>query len=195
MKISRFLSFVFLPILLGCSARDEAAAPPPAKVAAINPVPAPVVATTVQAAVVTPVIPSVPTDPALPAPVTPMPGLSAPSVAVSGDVPASETWNAIKGDTYDQRADFAAGLERIATRVDNAIQILTAKRSTLPETSTQDWDFAMKELGEARTNLRYQFTELNKATPETWNETKDRVGGAWQRVRDDYDQVKLSTTI
>jgi hypothetical protein len=190
-KSRRFLSFVLLPLLIGCSAREETAAASPAKVTTVTAVATPVAVTTIQPAVVTP---AVPVPAAMPEQLTPPP-VAVPAAAITGDVPASETWDSIKDDDFDQRAHFAAGVERITTRVDNAMQILRDKRSTLPETSTQDWDFAMKELGEARSNLRYQFTELNKATPETWSEAKDRVAGAWQRVRDDYDQVKLSTTI
>ena len=189
MKSSWLLSFVFLPVLLGCSAREKTTAAPPDKVAAVAPVATSVPTTTMQPTVVTPVAPA-----AMPEQLTPSPA-PVPGVVIGGDVPASETWDAIKDDDFDQRSHFSAGVERITMRLDGAIQVLRAKRSTLPETSTQDWDFAMKELGEARTNLRYQFTELNKATPETWGEAKDRVAGAWQRVRDDYDQVKLSTTI
>ncbi len=195
MKPGRFLSFVLLPLMLGCAREETVVVTPPPKVAKADPVAAPVAVTAVQPAVVT--TPTVvqqapPNDPgaAQAAPI------QAPIQAAAViDLPASDTWNAIKDDTYDQRGDFSTGLEHIAARLDSAIQVLDAKRTTLPETSVQDWDFAMKELDEARTNLRYQLTELNKATPDTWNEAKDRVAGAWQRVRDDYDKVKLSTTI
>jgi hypothetical protein len=189
-KTSRFLRFVFLPLLVGCSARQETAAPPPAKVAAVNPAATatPVALVTSTPAVVTPVAAA-----AMPEQLSP--AMAVPAVAIAGNVPASETWDAIEDDDYDQRAHFAAGVERITTRVDNAIRALGAERATLPETSIQDWDFAMKELDEAQTNLHYQFSELSKATPDTWSEAKDRVASAWHRVRNDYDQVKHSTTI
>jgi len=117
------------------------------------------------------------------------------SPVTAPDLPASEIWNFIKDDTYDQRADFTSGFERISARIGNAMQLLAARRTTLPETSIHDWDFEMKELMAARADLRFQLSELNKATPETWSEAKDRVGQAWARVRDDFDKVRSSTTI
>lgn len=183
----------------GCSARETTAAPP-AKVVAESPAPPPTPATpVVVAASITPA----PVN--ANAPEQPIQAIAAPAQTVQltkvstttgvSDLPASETWSTIENDTYDQRADFLAGLEHIAARVDTGRQVLTAKRAALPETSVQDWDFAMKDLDEARSDLRFQISELNKATPDTWSEAKDRAAQAWQRVRNDFDKVRMSTTI
>jgi hypothetical protein len=207
MKTSRLLNLLMLPILAGlaslsfpgCSAK-ETAAPPQAKVAAEPPTPAQIPAAPVVAAAAmppAPVVASAAEQPvqsvAPPAQVVQVAGVSA--VTGAPGLPASETWDAIKDNTYDQRAGFVAGLEHITSRVDNAMQVLNARRATLPETSIQDWDFAMKDLAEARSDFRFQISELNKATPDTWSDAKDRAAQAWQRVRDDFDKVKLSTTI
>lgn len=109
-------------------------------------------------------------------------------------VTASDSWDTVKGNTYDQRGAFAAGLGHMTERMDAAIARLQAKRATLPQTSIKDWDFAMKELSEARSDLHFQVGELDKATPETWNDIKDKLAQAWQRTKDAFDKVRTSTT-
>jgi hypothetical protein len=109
-------------------------------------------------------------------------------------VTATESWNTIKDYTYEKRADFTAGLQRMMDRLDVGINQLNAKRATLPETSIKDWDIAMKELTDSAANLKFQLDELSKAAPETWSEMKDRIGLAWKRAQDAYDKVKMSTT-
>lgn len=109
---------------------------------------------------------------------------------------ASTRWIDLKDYTYDNRAQFFAGLEKLEAQVDEQIQELNAKRATLNSTvDTKDWDFAMKEMGDARVYLKSTGEELRKADPETWNQRKDKVGRAWMRTQDAYGKVKASTTI
>src|ERR1017187_10201743 len=78
-------------------------------------------------------------------------------VEASRTVPpaAAARWSDIKVCTYETRAEFFAGLTRLEARVDDQIRELTAKRATMDgKTNTQDWDFAMKEMENARTNLK-----------------------------------------
>jgi hypothetical protein len=108
---------------------------------------------------------------------------------------ASAQWADIKEITYDQRAQFFAGLKRLEARVDDQISELTAKRAAMTSTAnTKDWDFAMKEMVNARSYLTSTGEELSKATPETWDQQKDKVGLAWVRTQDAYAKVKSSTT-
>jgi hypothetical protein len=117
-----------------------------------------------------------------------------PAAAVSPEVAAAR-WSDIKDCTYETRGQFFAGLTRLEARVDDQIRELTAKRATMDgKTSTQDWDFAMKEIENARTNLKSMGEELHKASPETWAEQKDKVGQAWVRAQEAYGKVKSSTT-
>ena len=105
------------------------------------------------------------------------------------------TWFAIKDCTYDMRAQFFVGFNRLQARVDREIGTLTAKRAAMKSTAnTQDWDFAMKEMGDARTNLKSAGAELSTATPETWAQEKDKVDQAWKRTQNAFDNVKASTT-
>jgi hypothetical protein len=60
--------------------------------------------------------------------------------------------------------------------------------------NTKDWDFAMKEMEDARTNLKSIRAEMSKATPETWDQEKDKVGQAWVRTQAAFANVKASTT-
>jgi hypothetical protein len=79
--------------------------------------------------------------------------------------------------------------------VDEQITELTAKRATMKGTTdTKEWDFAMKEMINARNNLKSTGEVLAKADPETWAEQKDRVGVAWVRTQDAFAKVKASTT-
>ena len=108
---------------------------------------------------------------------------------------ASAQWTDIKDITFDLRAQFFAGLQRLEAKVDGQMAELTARRATMNSTvNTKDWDFAMKEMGNARAYLKSMREELSKATPETWNQEKDKAGQAWVRTQDAYAMVKSSTT-
>lgn len=121
-----------------------------------------------------------------------------PPVEPPADVSAGPTdlWAALKGHTYDQREIFLTGLKELETRVDAQISELVAKRATMDakNISTKDWDFAMQELGRARTNLLSTSEDMTKATRVSWDQQKDRVGLAWVRTQDAYAKVKASTT-
>jgi hypothetical protein len=115
--------------------------------------------------------------------------------AIASPDAASAQWTEIKDYTYDMRAQFFAGFKRLEAKVDDQISELTAKRATMKGTTdTKDWDFAMKEMEDARSYLKSMGAELSKATPETWAQEKDKVGQAWVRTQDAYGKVKSSTT-
>jgi hypothetical protein len=119
---------------------------------------------------------------------------AAATVAPSSDV-ASARWSDIKDCTYDMRAQFFAGLSRLEAIVDAQVSQLIAKRAAMKSTTdTKDWDFAMKEMEDARTNLKSIRAEASKATPETWDQEKDKVGQAWLRTQAAFTSVKSSTT-
>ena len=113
----------------------------------------------------------------------------------AGPDAASARWIDIKDCTYDMRAQFFAGLSRLEARVDGELKELVAKRATMKGTTdTKAWDFAMKEMGNARSYLKSMGEELSKATPETWDQQKDKVGQAWVRTQEAFSNVKSSTT-
>ena len=113
----------------------------------------------------------------------------------SGPDVASAKWSDIKDCTFDMRAQFFTGLDRLEARVDGQIVELTAQRAAMKSTgNNKDWDFAMKEMEDARTYLKSTGEDLSKATPEIWDQEKDKVGQAWVRTQEAYDKVKKSTT-
>jgi hypothetical protein len=115
-------------------------------------------------------------------------------IAIAGsDGTTSHTWVEIKGDTYDQRAHFIAGVERLSAGLDHEIALLKAKRAGMT-TDTKDWDFAMKEVEDSRSVLTSRTTELAKVnTPEAWVAARDGIGEAWSRSQLAVD--KMNTTV
>jgi hypothetical protein len=108
--------------------------------------------------------------------------------------PASDTWDRIKDDTYEQQADFATGYRQLGNDADAAIQKLDAKRATMTDTAAKDWDIAMKELKDARSDLDDKLNQVKAANSDTWNDAKGKATAAWKRVVDDLDKVRHSTT-
>jgi hypothetical protein len=175
MKMNRFTNLVIAALGLaafptaGCAEKEKSAeaSPPPAN------------------------------DPATAAATSAQPGPTAnvPVATAANSDGASARWSDIKDCTYETRAQFFAGLTQLEARVDAQIRELVAKRATMDgKSNTQDWDFAMKEMGNARTYLKSMGEELHKASPETWAQQKDKVGEAWVRAQEAYGKVKSSTT-
>jgi len=103
-------------------------------------------------------------------------------------------WAEIKNDGYDQRAHFAAGVERLSARLDREIGVLKAKRASMTK-DMKDWDFAMKEVDDSRSYLTSCTSELAKATtPDTWNAAKDKIGEAWKRAQGAVDKMNATIT-
>lgn len=115
-------------------------------------------------------------------------------VATGGKEAASETWDRIKDFAWPQHAEFIAGYKQLETDADEQIQKLDAKRATLSDLDAKDWDIAFKELRDARTDLDDKLSQLKEANVDTWGDAKDKATAAWQRVVDDFDKVKSTTT-
>jgi hypothetical protein len=108
-------------------------------------------------------------------------------------VAAAASWEAIKDCTYDQRADFFAGVARLQSQLDGQVADLNAKRAAMTA-DTKEWDFNMGEMTKARSYMISIATDVRGASPDTWNDEKDKVGQAWVRAQDAYDKVRTSTT-
>lgn len=119
----------------------------------------------------------------------------APVAHTTGAAMAAAKWTDIKDLGFDARAPFVAGVKVLEATVDAQISELTAKRATMTgNPSLKDWDFAMKEMSDARTYLKSTGQELGKATAETWVQQKEKVGEAWARSQAAYAKVRSSTT-
>jgi hypothetical protein len=114
--------------------------------------------------------------------------------ATSGDA-SSARWTDIKEHAHDRRTEFFAGLKRLEARLQGQTAELVAKRATMNgATDTREWDFAMKELEAAQSYFIAVGAEITKASRETWDQEKDKVGRAWVSTQDAYAKVKRSTT-
>lgn len=82
------------------------------------------------------------------------------------------TWQEIKGYAYDQRDQFKAKLN------DMVDQISTEASSAKGQAATQ--------LADARDNLRSSISQVDQATSDTWQSTKDQVGQAVQKAESAY---------
>lgn len=113
----------------------------------------------------------------------------------TGSAIAAAKWTDIRDLGFDARAQFVAGAKALEATVDAQVAELTAKRATMTANpSVKDWDFAMKEMANARTYLKSTGQELGKATAETWAQQKEKVGQAWVRAQEAYAKVRSSTT-
>ncbi len=132
-----------------------------------------------------------PATPSAPgAAVSPPPDVSASTV----QTPESDSWDLLKDYTYEKREEFASRVARISERYDADIAALKAKRAKMTNDTT-DWDFAMKEVVDARADLRYKIDVLAKAnTPQTWDDAKGKVGLALDRTRNAFLKVRETTT-
>jgi hypothetical protein len=117
------------------------------------------------------------------------------ALAVEGAPPASgQLWDDIKDDTYDRRAHFSAGVNRLSAKLDDQIRELRGKRANMT-TDLKDWDFTMKEVDECRALLSGRMDDLAKATtPDTWADAKDKIGEAWQRSQAAVDKMNATRT-
>ena len=104
-------------------------------------------------------------------------------------------WSEIKDLAYGDRVAFMAGFKRLQARLDEQTSGLVAQRAAMKDdANTKDWDFAMQEMSSARTNLKSTSNDMARASRETWDQQKDKVGLAWVRSQDAYAKVKASTT-
>ena len=126
---------------------------------------------------------------------TPGAAAAVPVAAAASPDAAAAKWSDIENCSYDLRVQFFAGLKRLEARVDAQLSELIAQRAALKGTAeTKDWDFAMKEMRDARAYLQSMAEEVSTATDETWAQEKAKVGQAWVRTQAAYEKVKHSTT-
>jgi len=108
---------------------------------------------------------------------------------------AAVSWTDLETLTFERRSEFMAGCQQMEATVDRQLAELTAKRAAMKGTvAVKDWDFAMKEMNDARTYLKSMGDEAAKAKVETWDQQKAKVGQAWKRAQAAYEKVQLSTT-
>jgi malate synthase len=103
-------------------------------------------------------------------------------------------WSPIKDYTYSQRDAFSKGVDGMLARLNQQVAQLKAKRAAMTA-DTDEWDFSMKEVDAARSQLISAATMLGKATtPETWADAKAKVGDAWHRAQLAVDAMNATRT-
>lgn len=95
---------------------------------------------------------------------------------------SDQTWEQIRGYTFVQRDAFLSGLKRIEDQMAKSVDALKVKRSAYIGDPAA-WDGEMKRLDDARTFLNSTSAELAKATAVNWDERRDRVEMAWERLQ------------
>jgi hypothetical protein len=123
------------------------------------------------------------------------PVVSIPNVAAP-QVDEAASWAAIKDFTFDQRPMFMSGAAALESQLSGQVAELGAKRAAMASSAdTKDWDFAMRDLTVSQAYLRSMVQEAGQATPDIWNDEKDKVGQAWQKAEDSFDKVRTATTL
>lgn len=130
-----------------------------------------------------------------PAAVAASQGTMASGAMANGAMAMARPWTELETMTYDRRSEFAAAVQQMESTLDRQVAELTEKRAAMKGTvAVKDWDFAMKEMNDARMYLKSMGDEAGKATAETWDQQKAKVGQAWKRAQDAYEKVQRSTT-
>jgi hypothetical protein len=123
-------------------------------------------------------------------PVTPgTPAQGASAIRTTGD----QGWRQIQGHTFEQREEFITNLARLEVQLEQSITGLKTKRTTFTG-DPNAWDSEMKRLDDAKAYLRSTSAELAKATAANWEERKERVATAWERLQDAYERASGMTT-
>jgi hypothetical protein len=104
-------------------------------------------------------------------------------------VGVSDSWDRIKDFTYEKRADFSAGIDRMSKDMDDRTATFRAKVAGAPDAASRDRDGAMKEYDDARADLRSKRTDLDNATADTWADAKAKTAESWKNTKAAYDKV------
>lgn len=103
---------------------------------------------------------------------------------------AIDTWDSVKDYTFEKRADFSAGMDRMAGQLDDKTNELKAKFAAMPAATASDRESAAKEYDAARADLKEKLAVLSKATSDTWAGAKANVAESWKHVQAAYEKVK-----
>jgi uncharacterized phage infection (PIP) family protein YhgE len=104
-------------------------------------------------------------------------------------VDLSNSWNSIKDYTYEKRADFSSGMDRMSDKLDEKARALRSKTAGASDAASKDREAAIKDYDDARADLKARMTDLGNATADTWSDAKAKTVAAWNRVRAAYDKA------
>ena len=118
---------------------------------------------------------------------------TAKDVAADVKTAAVDSWDSLKGYTYEKREDFAAGLDRMSDKKDAELRAMNARLAGLPDETAKARDHAVKDYNEARASLKTHLAEVRASSADTWADAKEKTNQAWQRVQATYDKVTSSS--
>lgn len=110
-------------------------------------------------------------------------------------VAAPVQWADIRDCPSEMRERFFAGFQQLEALVNRQIEELAA-RSTVdhaPGAAPAELDLALSEMRTARFFLLITADALRRATTQTWDQQKAKVGLAWTKSQEVYQQLKART--
>ena len=123
-------------------------------------------------------------------------GASGPSRISGTENPAntmigSALWIDIKDIDYSRRAAFFAGLNRLEAHANAQLNEVGSQRAAMKNSlDSKSLDLILEELNFARLRLKFASEASRAATPDTWNEQKEKVGQAWAQMQDALNLLK-----
>src|ERR1700722_3527243 len=99
------------------------------------------------------------------------------------NVDVSGGWDRIKDFTFDRRADFSAGIDRMSKDMDDRTATFRARVAGAPDAASKDRDGAMKEFDDARADLKSKRTDLDNATADTWADAKAKTSESLKKTK------------
>jgi hypothetical protein len=114
---------------------------------------------------------------------------------VNVTVGSSDAWDRIKDFTFDRRAAFSAGVDRMSQEMDDKTAAFRARVAGVPDSASRDRDSAMKEFDTARADLKSKRSDLDNATADTWADAKAKTAESWKSTKAAYDKVTKANAV
>lgn len=104
----------------------------------------------------------------------------------------ADTWDGIKGYTYEKSDDFKDRAEAMSSDFDAKIEKL--KADTADAKASASRSAAWEELKNSRADLDDKLEALGDASADTWESAKANVVAAAKRVEAAYDKAKADNS-
>lgn len=121
------------------------------------------------------------------APTQGTPAAVPPSLA---DDPLATTWASIKDATYEERADFRDRVDHLSDVMDRRMDELVAKAGNASGEAREKWNQGVTEFEAARADLDQRLESFKDTSAETWDEAREGVADAWERVQNAYRELE-----
>ena len=99
----------------------------------------------------------------------------------------SDTWDNIKDYTYEKREDFADSAKAMSSRLEAESAELRAEVSGAQASASRK--AAWEEFKSSQADFDDKVDALGQASSDTWDQAKDEVKAAWERVEAAYHKA------